>query len=99
MKQTSLGHAGRDHAWAIELKASRADRIKGGSPPAGPSFAGVFNWTNGLEIPVCMRGATTALFETRADARQAAKKLYFGPRRAVVRKVAGTLEILPERMP
>jgi hypothetical protein len=102
-KQTTLGaHNGKDHAWAIELKPRKDDEEKlrlvrsvTAEVPT-PNFAGIYSFTHFPQF--CQRGCTTALFETRADARAARKGLYgFGPRRAVIRKVAVRIEVLPER--
>lgn len=84
--QASLIRKEKRHAWAIELIRTE---YRG--------WAGVFNWLNGIPQG-CQSGLTIALFEKREDARQARRGLYgFGPRRAVVRKVRVSLEVLPER--
>lgn len=92
-RQTKLVTGLRGHAWVIQLKSPQFD-----SPDDGPRLAGIFNWVHGLEIPTCLGGYRIAAFETRAQAREARKTLYgYGLRRAVVRKIRGTYEILPER--
>jgi len=81
---TLAAHNGKDHSWAIELL------------PEPRGFAGIYNFTHFPQF--CQRGCTTALFETRADARAARKTLYgFGPRRTAIRKVRVHVEVLPEK--
>ncbi|MGD9388691.1 MAG: hypothetical protein PVI87_10760 [Gammaproteobacteria bacterium] len=82
----------RGHAWAIQLKTPSQF-----PDDDAPRLAGIYNWLNGLDVPECMSGYRIAVFETRAQAREARKKLYYAPRRAVVRKIRGAYEILPER--
>lgn len=92
MRQAKLVTGLRGHAWAIQLKSPTFE------DEGGARLAGIYNWTNGLEIPTCLGGYRIAVFETRALAREARKKLYgYGPRRAVVRKIRGIYEVLPER--
>lgn len=85
-RQLRLIHGDRTHAWAIELQR----------PGMEPSFAGVFNWTHGLQP--CQDGCRTALFRTRAEAREARAGMYYR-KGAVVRKVAVEIRCLPERPP
>jgi len=91
-KQTKLVTGAKDHAWAIEILAM------GPRQDGTPRYAGIYNWLTGLSQPRCLGGVTTALYETRREAREARKGLWgFGPRKAAVRKVRVELHTLPGR--